>query len=131
MIEVKKIIDKYAKSVLVDRLIKAKTLDERDDLKGQILACEDFGSIYAVYEKKDIIKLRDYLEILDVYADNLQLFINVTEPRQERVLLSKMATMKKIKANILKYINESGTTQGVYSKETGETEGQTKDKGKV
>lgn len=129
--EVKKIIDKYAKAVLVERLIKAKTLDERDDLKGQILACEDFNSIYSVYEKKDIIKLRDYLEILDVYADNLQLFINVTEPRQERVLLSKMATMKKIKANILKYINESGATKRIYSKETGEEEGQTKDKGKI
>lgn len=115
------VIKEYSTNTIVEKLLKAKTLKERDKLKGQMLAYADFETILKVNEEKPLEKLRAFLEVFDAHGDNLNLFINVTEPRQEDVLLSKMETLKKMRVKLLKYVekhNGSKSVAGVYSAET-------------
>jgi len=122
MQEVKKIIDEFSIEKLAPVVLREKNEEKRDELKGQLLAYNDFNSIYKVYEGKDnaLGKLKDYMERFDPYAENLNLFINLYEKKAETVIASKIETLFVIKNKILEYLKDipvetndnKGTTDG-------------------
>lgn len=100
----KDIISIYSTEELGPKILEEKSAETRDHLKGQMLAFNDFQSILKVYEDKGLGKMKEYIERFDPYAENLNLLINVYEPRAEAVISSKIKALILLKSNVLAYI---------------------------
>lgn len=121
MDDLKELISCYSREELGPKLLAEKDVEKKDEMKGQLLAFSDFETILKSFEGKDLVKLRNYLELFDSYDENLNLFVNLAEERAERVVGSKILALGVLKSNLMEYLNNyAGIDDGVSDDKTAE-----------
>lgn len=104
MDKIKEIIDIFSPEVIAPAMLDEQSAEQRDIMKGKLLAHADLITITKVYEDKGLGEMKSYLERFDPYAENLNLYINIYDPRAEAVLGSKIKALEMLKTNVLAYI---------------------------
>lgn len=104
MEDLKELISCFSTEEIGPKMLDEKSPEVRDEYKGKLLAHNDMLTVLKVYEEKDLGKMKEYLDRMDPYAENLNLYINVYEPRAEAVIASKIKALQLLKTNLLAYI---------------------------
>lgn len=81
--------------------IKGKDTDERDELKGRLLAIEDFKAVMIAHQGKPHTELKNFLAQDTFVLSLLKILIAETDPRKENVLSARAAAYKEIQAQAL------------------------------